>query len=115
MLTVQQFFLGWPEFADTNPLYVSACLGRAASRMGGPDYTVWGQPTTTTTPPLPMAALSLVDSAQGNLAAHYLISGPYGTNLRLDPGGDGKSSYYREFEDLELSVAGGFAVASRVV
>ena len=62
-----------------------------------------------------MAALSLVDSAQGNLAAHYLISGPFGTQLRLDPKGNGNSMYMEAFRDLELSVAGGFAVASRPV
>jgi hypothetical protein len=115
MLTVQQFFQNWPEFAQTNPVYVQACIGRAASRMGGPDYSVWGNPTTPTTPPAPPAILTNVDSALGNLAAHYLISGPYGTNLRLDPKGNGRSMYLRAFEDLELTVAGGFAVASRPV
>jgi hypothetical protein len=115
VLTVQQFFLGWPEFYETNPAFVLACLGRAATRMGGPDYTIWGNPTTVSVPPAAPAALTIADSAQGYLAAHYLISGPYGTNLRLDPKGNGKSMYLREFEELELAVAGGFAVASRVV
>jgi hypothetical protein len=113
-LTMQQFLQGWPEFAETQPALVLAALGRAATRMGGPDYSVWGPPATQTVPPTPPAALTIADTAQGNYAAHILITSPFGTSTVLTKG-KGKDAYMKEFEELELAVAGGFAVASRPV
>jgi hypothetical protein len=115
VLSVATFFQNWPEFAEVNPTFVQAALGRAASRMGGPDYTVWGQPTTPTVPPAAPATLTIVDSAQGYYAAHLLISSPMGMNLRIDTKAKGKNQYLMEFEELELAVGGGFAVAGSVV
>ena len=113
MLTPAAFLQLFPEFAgQTNPLLVQAKLQLAAARMGGPDYTVWGQPSLT-----PGATPSIADQAQAYLAAHLLMASPFGTSTLLaqPKDGSGKSEYLRAFEELELSVAGGFAVAGSVV
>lgn len=82
----------------------------AAARMGSPDFTVWGQPGT-------MQAPKIVDMAQGSYAAHLLSTSPQGasTLLAQPKDGSGKSPYLAQFEELELAVAGGFAVAGSVV
>lgn len=102
----------FPEFAETNPLLVSAKLQLAAARMGGPDYSVWGPPSST-----PGVTPSLADTAQGNLAAHLLMTSPFGTSTLLvqKKGDSSKTAYLEAFEELELAVAGGFQVASRPV
>lgn len=111
-MTPNDFFLNFPEFKDTDPVLVAAKLNEAATRMGGPDATVWGAfatPTPATAASGP-TKMNIADIAQGNLAAHYLISSPFGTEMRLEAG-DGSSTYLRKFEELEQAVAGGFVVA----
>jgi hypothetical protein len=114
MLTPAVFLQNFPEYKDVDSTYVAAVLSRAATRMGGPDYTVWGQPTTPTTPPAPPAALTIADQAQGYYAASLLLRSPFGASTMVAKG-KGKDVYMQAFEELELAVAGGFAVASRVV
>lgn len=114
------FFINFPEFQGmTDPLLVAACLNRAAVAMGGPNVAVWGS-FATPTPAIRSGGTTLpggttipttADLAQGNLAAHYLVSSPFGTEMRLQPGGDGRSSYLLEYERLLETVAGGFLVA----
>ena len=117
MLSPATFILLYPEFSETNPLLIQGKLLLAAARMGGPDFTIWGQPATPTTPPTPPNPPTLVDMAQASYAAHLLMTSPFGTStLLVQP--QSKSSrtpYLDQFEELELAVAGGFQVAGRVV
>jgi len=121
-MTPNDFMLNFPEFNRTDRLLVAAKLNMAAARMGGPDVGVWGpfaQPSAAiqsggpTVPggPTPM---TIADMAQGNLAAHYLVTSPFGTELRLEPG-NGRSSYLDAFDELCQCVAGGFLVSGVVI
>lgn len=110
-MDLANFQAHFPEFRETDPQLVVAKLQAAAARMGGPDVTVWGgfaQPGQLPT---------IADIAQGNLAAHYLIKSPFGTEMRAsaDKNATSRSSYLDVFEDLVQSVAGGFAVSGVVV
>ena len=107
-MTPDVFLQSFEEFVQVSPIVVQAKLLQAAARMGGastgePDPTVWG----------PVASLgqnpTIADIAHGNLAAHYLITSPYGAPMRLK--GSKGSTYLDVFNDLELSVAGGFIVS----
>ena len=71
MLTPAAFLQLFPEFAgQTNALLVAAKLQLAAARMGGPDYTVWGQPSLT-----PGATPTIADQAQGYLFLFAKLAG----------------------------------------
>jgi len=85
-------------------MLITAKLQLAAARMGGPDFSVWPAFDTTGSAP------SMTDLAQGNLAAHYLISSPFGTETRLDPK-DGGSVYLDAFNDAQEAVVPKFLVA----
>lgn len=106
------FFLNFPEFVGTDELLVAAKLNMASAHMGGPDQSVWGSYATptpavkTSGPTVPTTA----DLAQGNYAAHLIITSPLGMNLRLKTG-NGKDTYLLEFERLLEEVAGGFITA----
>lgn len=121
-MTPNDFLLNFPEFKGTDRLLIAAKLNEASARMGGPDQSIWGayaMPTPATQSGGPTQAggptpMTIADMAQGNLAAHYLIISPFGSELRLEPG-NGESSYYAKFEELQQAVAGGFAVAGVVV
>jgi hypothetical protein len=87
----------FPEFAQTDAVLRQAKLLEAATRMGGPDATVWGPFAAPGTPPF------IADTAQGNLAAHYLIASPFGGPTRLNPK-SGRSTYLDKYEELERIV-----------
>lgn len=109
-MTKTQFLQSFPEFRDTDPILIDAKLAQASARMGGPDVTIWGAFST------PGAQLMLADIAQGNLAAHYLVRSPFGTQLSADKNSSGGSTSYLEvFLECEQAVAGGFAVSGWVV
>jgi len=112
VVTPATFLQLFPEFQETNALLIQGKLTLAAARMGGPDYTVWGPPANPATNPPTIA-----DSAQCLLAAHYLMTSPFGVStLMAQPkSGNSKTPYLEQFEELEQAVAGGFAVASRPV
>jgi hypothetical protein len=107
---VPTFRLHFPEFAQSDQTYVTAKLSEAAVRMGGNIVAgparIWGCFAPSGSPP------TIADMAQGNLAAHYLISGPYGTELRLDPKGNGRSQYLDKYEELERAQCGPAAVVA---
>jgi hypothetical protein len=102
---VSQFLQLFPEFGDTDRVLVQSKLTQAAIRMGGPDTGVWGSLSAGSG-----NALTQADLAQGNLAAHYLITSPFGTAQRLDPD-KGKSTYYEAYEEIELASCSGFIVS----
>ena len=109
-MTPATFIAHFPEFTETDPGLVSACLARAAARMGGPDGSVWPSFSSVA------GTLSLADLAQGNLAAHYLWSSPFGAATMLaasDPKGNAapSSPYWPVWEECCDAVAGGFIVA----
>lgn len=103
------FLTHFPEFKNTDSRLVDAKLAAAAARMGGPDASIWGGPTA------PGQPLTRADLAQGNLAAHYLVTTPFGTEFKLSDDGGKKTPYLDAFEDLQLSAAGGFACSGFVV
>jgi hypothetical protein len=113
------FLQSFPEFEETRASLILAKLAEAAARMGGPNTSVWGsfaaQPVATmlATLPLPPVPMLLADIAQGYLAAHLLLTSPYGSEMTLDPKSKGRSSYLDRFEELESGVAAasGFVVA----
>jgi hypothetical protein len=115
-MTPAAFFASFPEFQDTDAIIVAAKLQAAATRMGmaGDGINVWGPFAPAAAPGQPQSQTT-ADLAQGNLAAHYLVSSPFGTNMRLDPKSNGRSIYLDVFEDLMYSVCGGFAVAGITV
>lgn len=106
----------FPEFRDTDQTMIAAKLNAASARMGmsGDGQNIWGPFAPIAAPGTPQS-MTIADWAQGNLAAHYVITSPFGTALRLDPKSNGRSSYLLVFEDLELSVAGGFLCAGAIV
>ena len=112
-MTPAQFIAAFPEFGrDVDVTVIQAKLALAATRMGGPDVGVWGGFQATEG-----GALMTADLAQGNLAAHYLASSPFGSSMVSARPKDGSSRtpYLEVFEELERAVAGGFAVAGVIV
>ena len=106
------FLAHYPEFLDTDARLVDAKLAQAAARMGGPDTSVWGSFAAPTTPPAGPPQPTIADLAQGNLAAHLLVTTPFGTAFKLDDAAAGKKTpYWAEYEVLLESVAGGAIVA----
>lgn len=99
------FKMHFPEFRETDPQLIVAKLQAAAARMGGPDSSVWGSFAASGQNP------TLADIAQGNLAAHYLIKSPFGTEMRKADDDSSGSSYFDVFEELQEAVAGGGIVA----
>jgi hypothetical protein len=97
----------FPEFAETNAILVAGKLTLAATRMGGPDATVWGPFAQ------PGQAPTTADLAQANLAAHLLMTSPMGTStlLAANTGGKVSTAYFEEFERLELAMCSGAVVA----
>lgn len=110
-MTLDAFLTLFPEFADTNAVLVQGKLNLAAARMGGPDGSVWGATASPGQPP------TLADAAQGNLAAHLLMSSPFGvsTLLAQPNDGSGKTAYLEAFLEFEQAVAGGIACAGVVI
>lgn len=122
-MTPQDFLLNFPEFRETDKDLVAAALNRAAAEMGGPDFSVWGN-FATPTPPTPWSnpqqgggptVPTQADLAHGNMAAHILVSSPFGTEMRLAPGGSGRSSYLEAFERIMFARCGGIGVAGVVI
>ena len=104
------FLLCYPEFAETLSTLIAAKLAQAAAQMGGPDHSVWG-PFAAPVAPGVFPGLTIADVAHGALSAHLVITSPSGTNLRLDPKSNGRSSYLEVYEALQAAVAGGFLVS----
>jgi hypothetical protein len=117
-MTPQAFLAAYPEFRQADSVLVAAKLAEAATRMGmaGDGQNVWGPFALPNAPGAPPVQPTTADVAQGALAAHYLITSPFGTGLRIDMSkSNGDSVYLQKFKDLEASVAGGFSVAGVVV
>jgi hypothetical protein len=109
---VATFTQHFPEFAQTAPTLIAAKLAQASAFMGGPDASVWGAFATPTAPPAPPPVPTQADIAQGNLAAHYLWSSPFGTVTVVAPGQEPSTSpYLGIFEELRDARCGGFLVA----
>jgi hypothetical protein len=83
------FLVSFPEFSKTNPALVQAQLDRATRWI---DPVIW---TTQT------------DDGIGYLAAHFLAISVLGNNTKL-AAKDGKTTYYRQYDEMRTSVAGGF-------
>jgi hypothetical protein len=107
-VTPAQFLTFFPEFNQVdNASLIPAKLALAASRMGGPDVTVWGPFSTPTVPPAAPANPTIADLAQGYLAAHLLMTTPYGVSTLLTPkAADGPTStaYLEAFQELETGL-----------
>ena len=106
-MQVATFVQLFPEFAETNAIAVAGKLTLAATRMGGPDTTVWGSFAPAGAQP------AFADYAQANLAAHLLMTSPTGTStlLAANQGGKVSTAYFEEFERLELAMCSGAVVA----
>jgi hypothetical protein len=109
-MTPAAFLACYPEFRRTDPTLVTAKLTQAAAQMGGPDPTVWGPFADVAQPGQPQGQ-TIADVAHGALAAHLLITSPFGTDMRLDPKSKGRSSYLDVFDEMRLAVASGPQVA----
>ena len=111
-MTPAIFLQIFPEFAKVDGVLISGKLALAAAEMGGPDFSIWGNFAT------PGGVPTQADMAHGNLAAHYLMTSPFGTSTLLvtpTKGGDGSTPYMQAFERIQLARCGGFVVAGSVV
>lgn len=77
-LTAVQLMQARPEFASAGVQLVAAMIAEATLEL---DSGTWGRN---------------YDTAVSLLAAHKLWASPFGSSLRLDGGGDLKSSRYTE-------------------
>jgi hypothetical protein len=114
-VTLQQFLQLFPEFRETDAVLVTGKLDLAAARMGGPDPSVWPPFSTPTVPPASPAQPTVTDMAQANLAAHYLMTSPFGVSTLMVAPKGGKASnrtaYLDAYDELEQAVAVPFLVA----
>jgi hypothetical protein len=91
-MDVGTFQAAYGAFRTTDPLVVSAALGRA-TRMHSAD--VWG---------------AQLDDGIGLLCAHYLTVDPFGSTTALVPGQG--STYLDQWKEMRRAVVGGgFGVA----
>lgn len=103
-MNVALFVLQFPEFAQVDANRIQAALNRAATRMGGPDASVWGSLAPAGQPP------TQADEAQGCYAGALLMGSPYGFETRLQPG-NGSNQYENRYLDLRDANCSGFIVA----
>jgi hypothetical protein len=102
---VATFCKQFPTFAQANQDFIQAKLNEAATYMGVGRNWRWGSFSN------PGQPLTKADIGQGNLAAHYLISDPAGTEFRLSPDSDGRSIYLDKYEELAKVVGMGPVVS----
>ena len=93
-MDVPTFIVQFPEFNQTDAGIVGAALARASRWV---DPTIWG---------------TVADDGIAYLAAHFLSSSPFGSNTKLAPKTTGSTfggtTYGQQFEELRMTVAGGF-------
>jgi hypothetical protein len=105
-MTPAAFLQAFPEFSQTLPSLIATRLAFAATKMGGPDPSVWPNFALPGQPP------SLSDMAQGFLCAHFLQTSPFGSEMRIDISeNDGNSVYLKEYWDIAVPLTGGMLVA----
>lgn len=92
LLTLEQFLLVCPEFADTDYKLIDLTLQEAAEEM---DPVVWDV---------------MLAAGHRYLTAHKLCMSPMGQNARLIPQ-DGDTTYSRHFEKLVRKLPLGVGVA----
>lgn len=86
------FLAEFKEFAQTDAALIDAKLAAAALEV---PTAIWGAKT---------------DRGIYLLTAHMLASSPFGNAARLNPGPNGVTVYWPEFERMRKQVSSGFRV-----
>lgn len=88
--TESTFRARFPEFVDVETPVIQAHLDDAEKLI---DSVIWGD-----------------KAEQGHawLTAHTLASTPFGVGARLDKGKSQETTYSKRYEEIRLTIAGGF-------
>ena len=105
-MTPDVFLQNFPELARVGPVLIAAKLAIAAAKMGGPAAFPWGPLAAPGAPP------TIGDAAHGYLAAALIWENPVGgATLLTTQKSKEKSSYRKEFEEIETALCQGGLVA----